>query len=296
MPRYAPKMSIEDLKTRLANLAVENDYVEEYNDDLEDFESVLGMLITEDLMPNVLKDWSKVDFDLENIMLESFKTTASGVPFALLLCGGDWETPIATVVYYDGKTFRGYVPKNGNPYNHQTKTAFGNEDEDVDQAAYEKQTGSDNEYNYAVPVWSDIYADIDSRIEAKGVASAESKPVKSKAKIRAEEQRRIEKDLDLTGDLTPDMLQVEVSLAAGGSYFEVQLRASGRKLTKEECNRVQGIPATMRKEDFGDRIIWYSPMGVYPQRCWAMLEAAGFAKNPDNDLSYHVGGTRTVYI
>jgi len=295
MPRYAPKMSTDDLKTRFTNLALENDYVEEFGGDLDDFESILHMLVSEEHMPMVLKDWSKVNFDLENVMLEGFKTTDSGVPFALLVCGGDWETPIATVVYYDGKTFRGYVPKNGNPYNHKTKTAFGNEDEDEDAAAYEHQTGDDDYYN-AMPVWSDIYADIDNRIQAKGAADAVSKPAKSKAKIRAEAQREAERSLDLSGDLTSDMLQVEISLAAGGSYFEVQLRASGRTLTKAECNRVVGVPAAMRKEDFGNRIIWYSPQGVYPERCWKMLEVAGFAKNPDNDLSHHVGGPRMIYI
>jgi hypothetical protein len=47
-------------------------------------------------------------------------------------CGGDWEYPIFFVVYLDadGKTLRSYVPKNGNTWNYDLGSAFGNDEEE----------------------------------------------------------------------------------------------------------------------------------------------------------------------
>lgn len=47
--------------------------------------------------------------------------------------GGDWEWPIFFLIYLDAdnKTLRSYIPKEGNPWNHQTGAAFGN-DYDMD--------------------------------------------------------------------------------------------------------------------------------------------------------------------
>jgi hypothetical protein len=52
--------------------------------------------------------------------------------------GGDWEEPILFMVYWDGKTFRGYIPERGNQYNRDTKGALGN-NEEADEAFIRKQ-------------------------------------------------------------------------------------------------------------------------------------------------------------
>lgn len=42
--------------------------------------------------------------------------------------GGDWEMPVFWLIYYDGKKLRGYIPKDGNIWNYESKQALGNDD------------------------------------------------------------------------------------------------------------------------------------------------------------------------
>lgn len=53
--------------------------------------------------------------------------------FPILWCagGGDWELPLVFVLYLDkeGKV-RGYIPSDGNAYNHEDKAAYGNNEND----------------------------------------------------------------------------------------------------------------------------------------------------------------------
>lgn len=300
MPRYAPVMSIDDLKTLIINDAIKRSYEEEYNvidRNSPDFTSILGMLLlncydSEDdkdngkestLMDKVHADWSKVQFDLENYEVEGFELTATGVPYVMMSCGGDWEVPIACVVYWDGKNYRGYVPVEGNCYNVKTKTAFGNaEDEADDEGAFVQHFGGDNDADMydAEPDWNIVRNAVSGRIEGRGTATASKTPVKSNAKLKAARQAAIEANLDLSGDITADMVYAVISLAAGCSYVEFILRASGRELTKAECNRIVGMPSTFRKTDMSNYVIWYSPDGVYPQRAEFLLKASGFTKDP----------------
>ena len=88
-------------------------------------------------------DWSKINFDLENLMtaprdlpdhpLIGVQTLDNGFTFVGCHCGGDWELPVFAIVYWDGKTFRGYVPEDGNTFNPKTRTAYGSEDDDEDR-------------------------------------------------------------------------------------------------------------------------------------------------------------------
>jgi hypothetical protein len=296
MPRYAPEMTVDNLKTMLFNLAVKNDFEEEIGDlDIDDPDFIVGML-HHDMLKKVCQDWSKIDFDLENTDVEGFNTTTAGVPYVVLTAGGDWETPVTCIIYYDGKQFRGYVPSTGNTYNAKAKIAFGNADDEVDDEAAAFAQFATKDYENLQPVWDVIYADVDSRIEAKGTAVAGEKP-KSNAAIKAEKQSVIEQAMDLTGDLTADMLYANISLAAGSSYTEFTLRASGRTLTIAECNRIVGLPTTFTKHDSSDTSLWYSPMGIYPQAALILLQARGFEKAPDNDISMYVGAmTKVIYI
>jgi hypothetical protein len=296
MPRYAPEMTVDDLKTMLFNLAVKNDFEEEFGGlDIGKPDFIVNMLHY-DMLKKVCQDWSKIYFDLENTDVEGFNVTTSGVPYVRITAGGDWETPVACIIYYDGKQFRGYVPSTGNTYNTKAKSAFGNADEEgVDEAAAFAQFGTED-YENLEPVWDVIYADVDSRIEAKGTAVAGEKP-KSNGAIKAEKQAVIEQAMDLTGDLTADMLYANISLAAGSSYTEFTLRASGRTLTIAECNRIVGLPTTFTKHDSSDTSLWYSPMGIYPQAAAVVLKARGFEKAPDNDISMYAGAmTKVIYI
>lgn len=52
------------------------------------------------------------------------------VPAVGCAAGGDWEYPVFFIVYmdHDGVTLRSYIPKNGNTWNHDTESAFGNDE------------------------------------------------------------------------------------------------------------------------------------------------------------------------
>lgn len=52
------------------------------------------------------------------------------VPAVGCAAGGDWEYPVFFIVYVDndGVTLRSYIPKNGNTWNYDTDSAFGNDE------------------------------------------------------------------------------------------------------------------------------------------------------------------------
>jgi len=160
MPRYAKPMSaaefIEELRLYLGR---QTEFLDEFDAQLGTDEGVLAAAAVAlhdgeefDLFPKVFQDWSKIDFYPENTeFLRELGTTEgtglygvitlpSGFTFFAGLAGGDWEEPLFLIMYHDGKTFRGYIPVEGNVFNRSTKSAFGN-DETADAKAFLKQFG-----------------------------------------------------------------------------------------------------------------------------------------------------------
>jgi len=294
MPRYAPAMSQSDLRQIIIDKAIADDFVEDYGEiDRANPEMwrIVHMLLEESL-PEVEKDWSKIDFSTENLDVTGELSTPDGVPYIRLRTGGDWESPLVAIIYFDGKKLRGYVPKDGNTYNHRTKAAFGNDDKndvtDAKKQFGDRLIGSEDHIDVE-PDLELIAQDIARRIEARGTHVHQGGKVLSKAAVTAAEQARIEKGQDLSGDITKDMIYAEISPAALGSYVEFKLRSSGRRLKKDEADRVIGVPAQLEKADMGDCILWYAPMECYPMQTLAILEAAGFVKDPKNDLTSYQG-------
>jgi hypothetical protein len=293
-------MPASDLRQALIDLALRHDYEEAYgalDHSNPDLERILWMLMSEDLLPAVVKDWAKIDVSTENLYLEEETVTPDGIPYFMLKIGGDWENPIIAILYHDGKTFRGYIPKAGNPYNHAKKAAFGNDDSDLKAAQTQfRYTGDDDPIDID-PDLAAIRQDIESRLEARGTYTHQRGPIVSKAKVKAKAQAELEKSIDLSGPITPDMVYAVIHLAAGCSYVEFILRVSGRTLTQAECDRLVGVPAVMRKHTMASdsTTIWYSPDGYYPVQTHQLLTAAGFEKDPNNDISMYAGA-RTIYI
>lgn len=111
------------------------------------------------LGPKLVKDLGKVSFDFENCEYDhleeelgratgflgyrKFWTRSPLTCFSYIgfSAGGDWEYPVKFLIYMDqdGKTFRGYVPQEGNVWNYDTKQAIGN-DEDADSEFLKKWT------------------------------------------------------------------------------------------------------------------------------------------------------------
>lgn len=90
------------------------------------------------LTPQIEKDLSKVEFDSENIDAEKIKTLSNGMYYLGVFAGGDWEQSVFFVIYWDGNKLRGYIPKEGNLWNTDTKIAYGNNDE-ADLKNYKKR-------------------------------------------------------------------------------------------------------------------------------------------------------------
>lgn len=304
MPRYAPKMPQDDLRRMIVEKAIVNDYVEDHGaiDPIRpDVTRMLDSLLSNEVLNDVQKDWSKIDFSTENMDVVAEKSTQDGVPYLEIRAGGDWETPLVCIVYFDGRRMRGYVPKAGNSYNHGRRSAFGNHDDDA--AACARQFGGDPgdyEGRYDVdPDMTLVEKDIAERIVARGASSHAPTTTVSNATRKAERQARIESAQDLSGPLTADMVYAVISPAAGGSYVMFELRSSRRTLTIDEGERLVGVPARLERTTLGSgkdgRILWYSPSDCYPAATHAMLEAAGFLKAPDNDISAYQGA-RTVVV
>jgi hypothetical protein len=104
-------------------------------------EKTSRMYELDEIPDKVYQDLAKVEFDFENRScsdnfgkytksLIGIHQTKSGITFLGCNAGGDWEQPVFFLIYWDGKEFRGYVPKEGNVYDKKKKIAFGNEDED----------------------------------------------------------------------------------------------------------------------------------------------------------------------
>jgi len=300
MPRYAPTMPQDDLRRMIVDMAIRNDFEEDYghyDSAAPDITTMVQMLLEEHL-DGVQKDWSKIDFSTENMDVTAEKSTPGGVPYLQIRAGGDWETPLICIIYFDGKKLRGYVPKDGNSYNHKAKAAFGNNDDDDAVCAGQFAGRGDDDCDVD-PDTTLVDKDIGTRIEARGTHSYAQGPVVSKASEKAKKQARIEEKQDLTGPITTDMVYAVIELAAGGAYVEFELRSSRRALTVDEGNRLVGVPARLEKKvpsySEGKTILWYSPMNCYPAETLAMLEAAGFVKAPDNDISPYQNA-RTVIL
>ena len=111
-----------------------------------EFQEKMSFLLETDEFPfnlpkKVEEDLTKVEFDYENYEYEGqgffkgicgFIELKNGMPVLFVNAGGDWETPIIFLLYWDGKTIRGYIPKEGNTWNIETKSAYGNNDDEDD--------------------------------------------------------------------------------------------------------------------------------------------------------------------
>lgn len=125
------------------------------------------------LGPKAVKDLQKVNFDFENfsnshlderigedIAFLGYRALYIGcndMPFIGCRASGDWEYPVYFIIYLEpnGKTFRCYVPKDGNTWNYDTKQAFGN-DEEADLKFAKKHLKDITEFN---PDDSDVFLD-----------------------------------------------------------------------------------------------------------------------------------------
>lgn len=110
---------------------------------ISDFKDKVDQWEPWDLFYSLEKDLKKIKFDSENFSeLNDYRVTSSGINYILCWAGGDWEYPVHFMIYWDGKSFRAYIPTKGNTFRKDTKTAFGSEAEnnydsdEVDRTIY----------------------------------------------------------------------------------------------------------------------------------------------------------------
>lgn len=91
----------------------------------------------------VSKDLTNINFNLENMHAETpnvytyagdsgtdlcgLQTLSNKLTFCGIVAGGDWESPLFYIIYYDGTKLRAYIPIRGNIVNADTLSAFGSE-------------------------------------------------------------------------------------------------------------------------------------------------------------------------
>lgn len=97
-----------------------------------------------ELSQTLAKDLAKVDFEGENQVFDGqdlpdlntligYQMLPNGLTYLGVIAGGDSDLPIFFAVYWDGKTLRAYIPKDGNLWNPHTKAPFGSDPiEDVE--------------------------------------------------------------------------------------------------------------------------------------------------------------------
>lgn len=304
MPRNAPAMTVDSLKALLLDESLkmpdlDDEYFEQAQND-DDYESLITAMFHEGGLSKARDDWAKINFDYENVMLNGFYVTDGGTPYALMYVGGDWESPIGAALYFDGKALRGYVPKDGNYYNHKTKSAFGNGEEGEDDAealrVYAAELFGKTGYYGLEADEGKLRADINKRISTVGsldyVSGQRVAPRVTKAAAHAAAEAAA--GVDLSGDITSDMVYVRLSRSADGCYFQLILRASGRELTPEECTRVVGIPANYEHVIGSSGYhIWYSNRGVV--RTAEIIQSQGWAVDPEQAaLLEHDSDPKTV--
>jgi len=296
MPRYAPKITVDLLKATIAAYARQHDFEEDLDvEDYDDIDNIIAAGMMDCQFTTVHDDVQKVKVDYENVAVEKYLTLASGVSIALVSVGGDWEIPMLFAFYFDGKKFRGYVPSKGNVYNHTLKQAYGNADEDEDNADALKHYGVDNYYGLE-PDFAAAIADIEARIEARGeLTEVPFRGPGAKTVIKAA-LRAAEPDLSAMTEIDLKLLQAVVQPAAGGSYFTLHVKPSGRELTRAEAAKVVGIHQMFTADDrIASGRTWYAPDGVSSQRTAQILEQQGIEVDREN--SYLRGmNTQIIYM
>lgn len=156
--RNAVKMSKEEFEKKIMKFWKSNfENISDWmwgnvNPDKYDIDNLLPIM--KRFIPSVEKDL-KVEFDTENIEAV-MKMTKSDVPYILVRAGGDWELPVYSMIYHDGKKFRAYVPTKGNLYNRLTNEALGNDDE-KDAEFLKKELGDLRQKNYIIDDEDDDY-------------------------------------------------------------------------------------------------------------------------------------------
>lgn len=189
MPRYFEKISEAEFMEKLLAAAKKHTFAnygmdeESWNYHLSQPDDMLSLdfLNIPDLSARIQQDLSKIEFCAENCGTElnqcalwrtpdglqflGLHTTSEGLTYLGLMTGGDWESMLSFVLYWDGTQFRAYIPEDGNLFNSETKTAYGNDDESDARDQKRKKVKIVDEI--LVPDFARMLADVKNRIQPR---------------------------------------------------------------------------------------------------------------------------------
>lgn len=203
MSRFAIACSVEDLKRHLVDefkKCAHHEWAEEISYDYDPLIVDHGYTYVElcHASRKIDKDL-KVEFDFENYdcfgesynsslkKIIGFHTLNNGFSFLGISAGGDWESPVFFILYWDGTSIRAYIPKDGNTYNEKEMSAYGNNDEDPEGFDFDCDK---------------ILTDIQNRIIVKNSTSVSANPFELRATIVVSKKvntwnHQIENDMEL---------------------------------------------------------------------------------------------------
>ena len=147
MSRYFQPISVSELKDKLEAGAKKRQITERGSVYQEWFDNDEWFWRTPwcELNEKIIKDMSKIKFYPENwdvkdtdVSMTGLNTLPNGMPYLGILAGGDGEVSVFTIIYWDGKSLRGYVPESGNIFNPDTRAAWGYEDNESDESEAEE--------------------------------------------------------------------------------------------------------------------------------------------------------------
>lgn len=115
--------------------------------DLSDLENLPLHLLSEKIADDLGKiegfepenSSTAMDFGIGSETLLGFKTLSNKLVFLGVNAGGDSTVPLLYIIYWDGKTLRAYVPKEGNTWNTDTNLLYGEGSPESDLANLRKR-------------------------------------------------------------------------------------------------------------------------------------------------------------
>lgn len=254
--RYFAPISLENLKQKIKKASTETRKNFRSNEEEE-------YLDPQTLLDHLGKD-IKVQFDLENFYgfgdrshkgLHGYHTLDNGLAFCGMTSGGDWEHPVFFIVYWDGKKLRGYVPTEGNPWNTDTKQAYGNDEEaDLKNARKRWPDCPEDLDGWFDFDWKAIEKDIRERIRPvseKGPSKSNPKPLTMQQRIEA---LTFYNPNDEAGELFAKACSFCYALTGLGEDEKAEVVYSWAKEMAEESEK-------WSKEELGDEWDWEKTKG-----------------------------------
>ena len=124
--RVAVRLTVDEFKQKLEDYAGHsldeegalNDFAYNFFETCKDFKKI----------QSDAENWDAEGTEFGNPDICGIQELGNGLVYLGFCTGGDIEQPWYGIIYYDGKTLRGYIPENGNPWNTDCRCAFGCEE------------------------------------------------------------------------------------------------------------------------------------------------------------------------